>query len=113
MKDVRYRQQCMRNNRYDLSAQTGAILKEMLTLQRLSYMLRNETGENGEKRLPLHDFYHIRTRCVQYLELLPTGDIHILQNSLSSFKNFTANYVLFYFSETCYYLHLKHHKNRI
>ena len=85
MKDVRFRQQCMRNNRYDLSAQTGAILKEMLTLQRLT-LLRNETGKNGEKRLPLHDFYHIWTRCVQYLELLPTGDIHILQNSLSSFK---------------------------
>ena len=77
MKDVRYRLQCMRNNRYDLRAPTGAIL--MLKLKIPTYLLRNETGENGEKRLPLHDFYHIRTRCVQYMELLPTGDVHILQ----------------------------------
>ena len=85
MKDVRCRLKCMRNNRYDLSAQAGAILKEMFTLQRQIYLLRNETGENGEKRLSLHNFYHIGTHCVQYMELLPTGDVHILQILASSF----------------------------
>ena len=61
-----------------MRAQAGAILKEMFTLQRQIFLLRNETGENGEKRLSLHDFYHIGTDCVQYMELLPTGDFHIL-----------------------------------